>query len=237
MSIPFEQKGRDSLPREATSSDSLLQEIELLKILMDKLHTCANQCKCRIDFIAEIEEEQNETLPYYFAANLGKTLTKIENLLFAYQEHLPLDPYDVWEYIIENQEPENSNYGLNIQDDSITIHIPYLEMPHRKQGGNSLVERLLAALVRKNIDQFPHWHIWQARFFFVFSESTKTKPKDVDNYDYKRIIDLLAFALGSSDNAVHFAMSMETIFTDQIASGIYIEISPRSLENAVLPNW
>lgn len=241
MNTPTNYNDKEVSPKEIIPSDvRIKQDTELLKTMREAFLACAEQCQYQIDFIAEYEEDDDKRcslLPRIFSATLEKTLTKTENLLFTYQEHSALNPYDVWEYILTHQEPNCSNYGLNILDESITIHIPYLEMPHRTQGGNSLVERVLATLIRKNIDRLPNWYNWQAKFFLVFPASTKQFPRDVDNYDYKRIIDLIAFGLGSSDNAIHFAMSSETIFTDKITSGVFIEITPRSSENTVLPNW
>lgn len=82
---------------------------------------------------------------------------------------------------------------------------------------------------------FPRWQFWHADFIHVYPIKFAGVPKDVDNYNYKRTIDVIAFAMRTTDDAIHFDMAMSTVFRDDYKAGVYIEITPRHHDQRKLP--
>lgn len=68
---------------------------------------------------------------------------------------------------------------------------------------------------------------WQADFIHVFDPADAGYCRDVDNYEYKKYIDLLARKLGTVDSSTHFSLTMRNEFTTAIATGTYIIIRSR----------
>ena len=214
------------------------QTTELLDNMMNAFNKCADLCQEQQKYLATfgIEEDQ-KTLPLCFSREISQSLLAVENILYAYFEHSKLDPESVWDFILDNHDAETPSCWLQIRDRLIVARLPYMTLARRWKNGTSVAEKAFAALIYHNYDSFPHWNKWQAKFYHVFPEKTSSIPRDVDNYDYKKIIDLIAFALGASDNATHFSMSMETVFDDSNPPGVYIEITPKSSDSTTLPAW
>ena len=108
----------------------------------------------------------------------------------------------------------------------ICIRLPYL--PRRGHGNKAAVNLMLEQSLRQY--SLPVWKKWTAAFWHIYPANTTKTPWDVDNYDYKRTIDILAAALHTSDRGGQFCMTAGAVITDDLPPGTYIEITPKSLE-------
>ena len=73
-------------------------------------------------------------------------------------------------------------------------------------------------------------------FPHVYPRLMPFTPKDVDNHNYKKTIDLLAKALTTTDRAACFSMSAQSVLDDSVPPGSYIEISEKSSVFSDFPN-
>ena len=115
----------------------------------------------------------------------------------------------------------------------LLVYMPY--MPSRYNNGKTIVNEVLSLKLAR-CTHLPSWEYWRADFYHVYPSSAPFAPKDVDNYNYKRTIDLLALALRTTDNAARFSMSAQSVFDDSVPPGSYIEISEKSSVFSDFPN-
>lgn len=233
---PADITADNSTESNPTSQEQRNPIFNILSTMKNVFLQCAKYCDNVLYFTDEhLYDDAPTTLSLGFAAQITNALLHLENLIYSYEEHAVLEPSEIWRYICNHRFTSCDTVGLQRQEDMLILRIPH--MGRKGFGKGSLANKMLSAKIFAEIDNFPTWHNWHADFFHVYPTSTRTMPRDVDNYDYKQTIDLLAFALGTSDNAIHYSMSMRTVFTDEIISGLYIEIRPKSWENQVLPAW
>lgn len=163
-----------------------------------------------------------------FAERLSAALVEMEEILYLHTNTTSYDRFEISRFIGSNKKKNHEPVAIHIEEALILIKMPYL--PKKYNGAVDVCNQLLAAKIF-NTPDFPIWPKWAANYYHVFPTNLASISKDVDNYEYKRTNDILAYALGSSDNALRFSMSMTTVFTDKIAPGTYIEIVPKSSEN------
>lgn len=135
-------------------------------------------------------------------------------------------------FTIVNDPDISKEYALLVEKDRITIRLPALQS--RYSGNEDPYSQMLAATLSR-YPNFPQWPIWHASYIHVFPTSYTGPVRDVDNYDYKKCNDVLAFALCTSDSAVRFDMSMTSVFSDRYKPGTYIQITPNRIEPPELP--
>ena len=157
-----------------------------------------------------------------YATHLTKALLRLERVLFLGAANADSDVPDFWAQLIQHPELADQ-VALWIEPDRITIRLPHL--PHRYKGNQDAVAQMLAAKLHL-CTNFPRWEHWHADFIHLFPPDYSKVPKDVDNYCYKKAIDVIAYALRTSDNAEHFDMSMTSICTDDYLPGVYVQITP-----------
>lgn len=160
-----------------------------------------------------------------FVEKVAAALVEIEELLYFNSNVTVYDDYQIRQYFHSHRRKSTEPVAIHISEERIIVRMPYL--PAKYKSAKDLCNQLLAAKIY-HTKNFPSWSYWHASYYHVFPSATADIPKDVDNYSYKRTNDILAFALGSCDNARRFTMSMATIFTDKIEPGTYIEITPNS---------
>lgn len=178
---------------------------------------------------------ESGALPNSYATTMANTLIRLENLLYVYSDTARFDSFAVWSYIRDHRSTNCENVDVQFSENKVVFRIPYL--PRRNYGNNAVVNNMLAAKIYQ-LKNLPVWSKWTATFFHVYPTKTKSVPRDVDNYDYKKTIDLLAFAFSSADNALNFDIGgKHTIFTDRLVPGVYIEVTPKSSENEKFPEW
>lgn len=71
-------------------------------------------------------------------------------------------------------------------------------------------------------------------FYHVYPVVSSVIPKDVGNYHYRRIIDVLAVFFGFSDSAYSYSMMLSALFTDTIPEGTYILIEGKKNDSNIL---
>lgn len=117
---------------------------------------------------------------------------------------------------------EATNVGVEIRcaDEHVAIRMPYL--PPRGLKHSSVATDMLAAALIQVYGDLPKWKSCTLTITHVYPTNISHMPKDVDNYDYKRVIDLICFALGVSDSAMTFSVHLDTLFSDELLPGTYI---------------
>lgn len=112
---------------------------------------------------------------------------------------------------------------IQLSQDSCLIKMPHI--PATKNSGYHMAEDLLWDKLTRT-DNLPKWKSCHAAFCHVYPMSVKQMPKDVDNYDYKRTIDILSCIFGFPDCPEFFSMEMTSFFSDNIPYGTYILLNP-----------
>lgn len=174
-------------------------------------------------------------IPKPVGAEIARRLTKLEYELFAYEAK------SVWISVLDGT-PTSSTHTVQeefitvtVYPNSVHVYLPYL--PKQYHGNMDMLHHLLHKKI-STVSNFPRWTCWTASFYIVYPESTQSFPRDVDNYNYKKVIDTLAESLYTNDNAYHFSFDKITsVFTDKTPPGVYIEITPKSSENPIFEKW
>ena len=116
---------------------------------------------------------------------------------------------------------------VRVEPDRIFVRMPLL--PPRDAGGLSELGAANTALMAKLMAyDLPKWEKWQASFCHTFPSDFPTSPKDVDNFSYKRTLDVLALMLGQSDSAEVCTVLQSCRIDDSMPPGTYIEITEKS---------
>ena len=115
-------------------------------------------------------------------------------------------------------------------EEKVIIWVPRL--PNKRASPHNLLTTELRDFLHDA--QLPHFERWHCLFLHIHSAGSGVGVKDVDNYEYKRTIDMLAFALRTKDSADYFSMTMRNYFSDTIPEGCYIYITKQPLENAIV---
>lgn len=226
-----ELKGTDPEPEhklyEEQNARAIQEVLTEINIVMRKV---VDLCEQEIQLIqAEPFWIQGMYLREEFTTKLTSLMLQNEETIYCYSSTGSFDAFKAGSFIHNSRGKGDENLvSLRIMEDRIYIKMPHL--PKRYHGSTDLCNQVLAAAVYNSIS-FPTWANWTANYYHIFPADLASVPKDVDNYSYKRTNDILAYALGSCDNAFRFNMSMHTFFTDEIPPGTYIEILPKNLEN------
>lgn len=170
-------------------------------------------------------------LPSDYALKLGAGLLKMRNQLYAYFQHNWYDPLQLRQERCKGKlamPPELYDaVKLHVTDAAVYVYLPYL--PEKKDRKEDLIYDLLFSRLLEE-PRLPRWTQHRISFHHVFPKETFRMPRDVDNYYYKRTIDLIETAMRQSDSALCCSLEMAAHFTDIIPSGVYIEVSPKSSE-------
>lgn len=220
---PMHQQGHIS----AASTDTLRQ---IRAHLLQALEACNRQLE-RDDRFPPVNGSE---FPIRIAARLAQETAEIERLLYAYIDNSDLDLYKTLRYLKKHMSATNSTVSVHYDGSSLFVYMP--TFPSRGLGNDALVNQMLASELL-SMTELPSWPKWQAVFYHVYPANASNIPKDVENYDYKKTIDLLAYAVRSSDNALNFSMMMDTVFTDCVPSGVYIHVTPKSSKKPDFSSW
>lgn len=177
-------------------------------------------------------EVSSSSLSSSYSDTLLRSVMCLERQLFLGIEYLDTTDSSFWITAIKRADPIDA-IGIWAEPSQVTIRLPYL--PHRYTGNQDLVAQLLAAKLHMCSD-LPHWRTWHAEFIHLYPVVCREIPRDVDNYSYKKVIDVIAFHLRASDDARHFDMSMTTVYSDDYEPGVYIQITPSTIEDRPLPS-
>lgn len=167
---------------------------------------------------------------------LSSVIWSIEMLLNSYSDNVACDPNAVWSYIAEHRRLSTKS-PVSICQDSDHIYIYLPAFPPKGKGNDALINRMLAAKLFSSTERLPTWGKWAAHFHFVYPSAASNTARDVDNYDYKRTIDLVSAAIGRCDNARSFSLHCSSFFTDDFPQGVYIEITENCSEFPDFSKW
>lgn len=135
----------------------------------------------------------------------------------------------------QTQQSIPSNISVKIIHSTLTvIRIP--KLPLKYFGTDTIADFTLSSVLARCPD-FPKWKKWNADFVLIYPTTLRVMPKDIDAYDYKKIIDIIAFAMETSDNAFSFSRSQTVYLTDKIPMGCYILISKKSSDCTDNEEW
>lgn len=156
-----------------------------------------------------------------FTKTLVKVLSEFESLLFLLARGSGTTYVKLMQEV--SAEPD-CPIQAQVQADRLIIYMQHL--PSRSLTQLHHHTDLLAAKLA--LLEMPHWKIYNIDFFHVFNSSTIHLAKDVDNYTYKRVIDVIALMLGSSDSARYCSITADTVCDDSVLSGTYIQVTPKA---------
>lgn len=113
------------------------------------------------------------------------------------------------------------------QDDEVAVI--YLPQQRTRRNAKGLPTSLHISEFREFVKatDFPKLTDWQADFIHVFHPDDAEYCHDVDNYEYKKYIDLIARKMGVLDSSTHFSLAMHNESTTDIVPGTYIIIQQR----------
>lgn len=159
---------------------------------------------------------------------------ELEQLLWVYCDEYWFSRVDMTNDMLRDPQLLENAIEIEMNADQVLIRMPHIAA--RKEPRYRLPEDLLAAKLAslRNLPKLGQCH---ATFCHVYPSSVSSMPKDVDNYYYKRVIDLLAYTFGFSDCPMTFSMSMESFVSDTVAPGTYIWLEkklPKKFENQIL---
>lgn len=212
--------------RNADAANLTLEEIE--KVLgrfsawTKQWHSLSSPPDASIDRLV-LPEDYTKRAVYY--------LMRIEKLLRMYADHIGQPRAVLGKQIaslIDTSLPSETDlYEIKVTPGAVHIRMPYL--PHRNSASAAITDGLAAKLyVAAELPQ--NWKCCCIEFCHVYPAKVPKRIKDNDNYNYKRVIDIIAYALRLTDDAGTIHYSMRTAFTDFLYPGTYIKLSEKSSE-------
>lgn len=149
---------------------------------------------------------------------------KAEDLVDELSMHYPLPEQSNYRIAKANPDlaPRTPTLLFN-NADRILIWIP--RIPSKKRGTHSMVFEELQELLWEN--RFAHMDKWHCDFVHVYHPDNLVGILDVDNYDYKPLIDALTLALATQDSYDHFSFGMFNFPHYSLKPGCYIHVCRR----------
>lgn len=235
--IEFLEKNASSWKRDDRPGTAPLsaEEQELVDHSLEKISNA---------LVAALEATQaaidDECLNFHFSCDERlkyiKMLARITNLIgseitFTLANYTG-SQFKIWSTLAGDPEI-GKDYKIWVEPDRVTIRMPAI--PMRYAGNEDPYNQILAAKLLE-VPNFPQWQAWHVSFIHVYPIKNQGYIlRDVDNYDYKKTIDVIACAMHTSDCATRFDMSATTTFTDDFERGVYIEVTPKNLQKSVFP--
>lgn len=154
----------------------------------------------------------------------AEAVCNLEQLLWIYCDESWFSRSALTKDLVSRKDLMGDSIELQIFQDHVLIRMPHI--PATKKKNFTLAEEMLWAklLINKNL---PQWDQCHATFCHVYPTTVSQLPKDIDNYDYKRTIDILSYSFGFSDCPETFSMAMESMLSDDMPSGTYILLEPK----------
>lgn len=113
------------------------------------------------------------------------------------------------------------------------IWLPYL--PSRRRAATSLLfQETQDLLFSTDVPRLKNWH---CDFVHCYHPKHIVGVYDVDNHDYKAIIDLIAKAMFSKDSYDHFSCGMYNLATADIEPGCYMRVVKRETKDSFLKDF
>lgn len=221
---------------------------EQLKTVLGKVQRLAAKLQCVTD---DFQREAGQGSPMVlehdeytdYCKNLVTVSTSLNRLIYLYDHVTGIDPVDLvaakrgkLSAKVPPAELQAICSSIEIRKFAgcITIYLPYI--PGRKQIERQFISELL---FQRLLDEgpYPCWPQVHILFTHVYPQSLTRLPKDVDNFNYKPIIDYLAAALRFSDAAPRCSLEMRSEFRDDLTAGAYIQVFPQRNESTLASFW
>ena len=113
-------------------------------------------------------------------------------------------------------------------ENAFMIWLPYL--PSRRRAATSLLFQEAQDILFNA--ELPHLKNWHCDFIHCYNPKHIVGVYDVDNHDYKAIIDLLARAMYSKDSYDHFSCGMYNLATAELEPGCYVRVIKRETKDS-----
>lgn len=195
---------------------------EMMKALSSAVDVCRTQ-------LAEINSETHpdlSTFPTKYARMLYKAYFHLGEYLNDYTSYIDANRGRVREDFWKHYSGNRSKICIDVQKQHVLIRMPYL--PRKNHFGDPVIKQLSATV--RDLQELPHWQNWEAVFYHIYPTNCRRIPKDVDNYEYKEVIDILAYEMRTNDSPCCFDMAIKTIFTDCLIPGTYLQIKQKCSE-------
>ena len=209
--------------------NSLLTEIlDEMQAIIDKMRTTASHIPC-----ATAKSQEGE-ITYQQICSLSEAMLALQRLLYIYGDAKDANRTKLLQILASNPSKKEAAIEIRNGEDFSLIKMPFL--PRRTNIQDKLLYDILAVKLLKE-DALPTYRSCSLSFVHLYPTNLKLIPKDNDNYAYKRVIDLIAYACGFSDCPVTMDVSMRTVFNDEFEPGTYIEIHPKSSDFPDFKKW
>lgn len=106
----------------------------------------------------------------------------------------------------------------------LVIWLPALP-PARRTVDNHVFKEFEGLL--QNLGDRPQFQQWHCDFIHIFHPTSLRGIRDVDNYNYKPLIDALTLALGARDCTDQFSSAQYNLLSEKLKPGCYIHVSKR----------
>lgn len=202
------------------------QEIDkILSNITEELH-------CTLALLAELDERRNKLSPTVSLDGLYQEFWEgyvihvhnLEKLLWGLSDASWINRRDALHRLTQNKALLADQFDVQVDGELVLLKMPHLSQKIFLRF--HLVEDLLLAKLG-DTKRLPRMKECHATFIHVYPSGNQALAKDVDNYDYKRVIDLLAAFMDFSDSAATFEMTMKTVFSDGLQEGTYIVLEPQ----------
>lgn len=169
-------------------------------------------------------------LPTDFALTLSSATCDLNNLLYAYFQSNWFNPQRLLHpartpAARAAAEQAAQQVRLAVHPNRVLVYLPYL--PEKGDHDTAIINDMLFSKLTQECD-LPNWKSIHIHFLHCYPKNTVSLPRDLDNYNYKRTIDLLCFALRCSDSPVSCSLQMTPFWSEKHRPGVYIEITPKS---------
>lgn len=175
----------------------------------------------------------DQPLQVKYAQTLAGALYRLEQLLYEYSSYSRQQYTSFGKSLAELNEDGICSIEIHVHEDRVMFRMPHL--PTRTQK-HDLVNIALTSKIYKILN-YPRWAKVTMEFCHVYSTGKKWQTSDNDNYSYKRTIDLICNAMRLSDSAASMDLVKRTIYTDELPSGTYVTITPKSSDSSEIPKW
>lgn len=215
-------------PHHPSLSARFLEEAHQIIGTLDQILTISRNAAAATDALLARCKETGLTNSTYAQAQeywfqLADTVYKLEQLLWIYCDESWFNRSSLTKELTCRKDLMGDSIEILIRSDFALIRMPHI--PATKKRSYTFAEELLWAKLFMQKD-LPQWNVCHATFCHVYPTAISQMPKDIDNYDYKRTIDILSYYFGFSDCPESFSMTMESMLSDELPSGTYISLEP-----------
>lgn len=199
-----------------------------LKETVQEIRTQAQAIVSTCDGFLAVPDQRKEP-PQALVTGLAGPVLALEQLAVDAAHAIHVPDWELWGQLPAEPLTVSKRSLVSVQaaQDRVSIRMPLL--PPRDVPGlddlDAATTMLATALMGCSL---PKWDTWQASFCHVYPSNASSPPKDVDNFSYKRTLDLLALMMGQSDSAEVCTVVLSCRIDDSVPPGTYIEITEKS---------